>query len=130
MGRRSNLAEYIVNNLADNVSSKKLAKNVAEYLLENKKVSDLESVMRDVVNLRTTKGFVEVDAYSAYKLSDKALSEIRSIVKKHFANVKQVVVNNLIDKDLVGGVKLYIGSDRLDLSIKNKLNKFRELTVK
>ena len=130
MGRRRNLAKYIDSSIDENISVKKLAKHVAEYLLEEKKVSDLESVMRDVVNLRAVKGFVEVDAYSAHKLSDNAIKEIKSTVKSHFKNAKTVVVNNLIDEDLVGGVKLYIGSDRLDLSIKNKLNMFRELTVK
>ena len=130
MSKRSNLAEYIVASVEDNMNSKKLAKNVAEYLLDTRKASELESVLRDVVNLRAAKGFVEVDAYSTHKLSDSAIKDIKTTVKNHYDNTKTVVVNNLIDEDLVGGVKLYIGSDRLDLSIKNKLNKFRELTVK
>jgi F0F1-type ATP synthase delta subunit len=130
MSKRSNLAEYIVASVEDNMTSKKLAKNVAEYLLDTRKASELESVLRDVVNLRAAKGFVEVDAYSTHKLSDSAIKDIKTTVKNHYDNTKTVVVNNLIDEDLVGGVKLYIGSDRLDLSIKNKLNKFRELTVK
>ena len=130
MSKRSNLAEYIVASVEDNMNSKKLAKNVAEYLLDSRKASELESVLRDVVNLRAAKGFVEVDAYSTHKLSDSAIKDIKTTVKNHYDNTKTVVVNNLIDEDLVGGVKLYIGSDRLDLSIKNKLNKFRELTVK
>ena len=130
MSKRSNLAEYIVASVEDNMNSKKLAKNVAEYLLDTRKASELESVLRDVVNLRAAKGFVEVDAYSTHKLSDSAIKDIKTTVKNHYDNTKTVVVNNLIDEDLVVGVKLYIGSDRLDLSIKNKLNKFRELTVK
>ncbi len=130
MSKRSNLAEYIVASVEDNMNSKKLAKNVAEYLLDSRKASELESVLRDVVNLRAANGFVEVDAYSTHKLSDSAIKDIKTTVKNHYDNTKTVVVNNLIDEDLVGGVKLYIGSDRLDLSIKNKLNKFRELTVK
>jgi F0F1-type ATP synthase delta subunit len=130
MSKRSNLAEYIASSVEDNMTSKKLAKNVAEYLLDTRKASELESVLRDVVNLRAAKGFVEVDAYSTHKLSDSAIKDIKTTVKNHYDNTKTVVVNNLIDEDLVGGVKLYIGSDRLDLSIKNKLNKFRELTVK
>jgi len=130
MSKRSNLAEYIVASVEDNMNSKKLAKNIAEYLLDSRKASELESVLRDVVNLRAANGFVEVDAYSTHKLSDSAIKDIKTTVKNHYDNTKTVVVNNLIDEDLVGGVKLYIGSDRLDLSIKNKLNKFRELTVK
>ena len=130
MSKRSNLAEYIVASVEDNMNSKKLAKNVAEYLLDTRKASELESVLRDVVNLRAANGFVEVDAYSTHKLSDSAIKDIKTTVKNHYDNTKTVVVNNLIDEDLVGGVKLYIGSDRLDLSIKNKLNKCRELTVK
>ena len=130
MSKRSNLAEYIVASVEDNMNSKKLAKNVAEYLLDSRKASELESVLRDVVNLRAANGFVEVDAYSTHKLSDSEIKDIKTTVKNHYDNTKTVVVNNLIDEDLVGGVKLYIGSDRLDLSIKNKLNKFRELTVK
>jgi len=130
MSKRSNLAEYIVDNIEGTMSSGKLAKNIAEYLLDTRKASELESVLRDVVNLRAANGFVEVDAYSTHKLSDSAIKDIKTTVKNHYDNTKTVVVNNLIDEDLVGGVKLYIGSDRLDLSIKNKLNKFRELTVK
>ena len=124
MSKRSNLAEYIVASVEDNMNSKKLAKNIAEYLLDSRKASELESVLRDVVNLRAANGFVEVDAYSTHKLSDSAIKDIKTTVKNHYDNTKTVVVNNLIDEDLVGGVKLYIGSDRLDLSIKNKLNKF------
>lgn len=110
-------------------SSKTLANDVAKYLLSEKRVADLDSLMRDIQQLRADDGHIEVTALSSHELSPKSLSDIKSVIKKHYPHTKSVHINQVIDQNVVGGVRLILANEQLDLSVRYKLSKFKQLTA-
>ena len=121
---RNALAKYIA------LSSKpetELAEEVAAFLIDNGKTSDLDSLMRDVVEIRSTnQGLVEITATSAFPASTSVKSDIEALVKKRYPNVSRVIIHEVIDKAVIGGVQVQFANASLDLTVKSKLHKLRE----
>ncbi|MEI6755781.1 MAG: F0F1 ATP synthase subunit delta [bacterium] len=111
------------------VNSKQLAKDIAGYLLAEKRTADLDSLMRDIQQIRADQGIVEVNAVTSHELSSNSIAEIKSTIKKNYPNAKTIIVNPVIDPDIVGGVRLTLANEQLDLSVRSKLNKFKQLTT-
>lgn len=108
---------------------KQLAKDIAQFLLTEKRVGDLDSLMRDIQQLRADEGIIEVTALSAHHLSSKSIDEIKTVIKSHYPAAKTIQVNKVIDSGVVGGVRLILANEQLDLSIRYKLSKFKQLTA-
>ena len=121
---RMKLAEYLVKS---GKPTDKLAEEVAAFLIETDNTDDLESLMRDVSLLRIkSHGIVELKAISAYPLDADTKSQIKSLVKNNYQDVREIIIHEEIDKDLIGGVKLQFANASLDLTIRSKLNKLKQ----
>jgi F-type H+-transporting ATPase subunit delta len=106
----------------------RLALEVAAYLLEENRSSELESLMRDVLAYREAHGVVEAEAASAHELSEDVLREVKSIIKEHYPAAKKVLVHTHEDPDIVGGLKITLANDQLDMSVRRQLDTFKRLT--
>ena len=121
---RNDLAQYIADNIDDTDS---VANKVAGFLIDNNKTSELGSIMRDVTSLRASeKGVVELTATSAFALDSEAKLMIEKLTEEHFKNVKKIIIHEVIDKSVIGGVNIDFANANLDLTIRAKLNKLRE----
>jgi len=107
---------------------KDYAKELAAYLLSERRVGELESLLRDVQADWAGKGYVEVLARSAHPLSDTVKNDIATRVKPLFPRADKVVVTEVIDPSVIGGVQIRLSDRQLDLSIEGKLNTFKQLT--
>lgn len=124
---RSKLVGYIVDSLNGGASGKKLAKEVAAYLIENGKSSELQSVMRDAQELRSQKyGVVELSARSAHAFDDSVQNRIEDIAKRQYPGVKKTIINEVSDESAIGGVNILLPHHSLDITIRSKLNRLRE----
>lgn len=120
----------IIAKLAVKLPAKKLADEVASYLLTENRTGELDSIARDLVNYRAENGVVEVTAVSARELTASSFAEVKSEVKRVYPSAKEIIINQRIDADQIGGVRLEFPDKQLDLSIRQKLNHFKQLTVK
>jgi len=125
---RSTMAKVISKKL-EKADSKKAAQDIAGYLLAEKRVSELDSLMRDLQQIRSDQGIVEVDALSAHELDEKSINEIKAVIHKKFPATKKIIINKILDPDVVGGVRLVLANSQLDLSVRYKLSKFKQLTT-
>ena len=124
---RMELAEVILASLSKG-EEKKVAKQVAEYLLKAGKTADLSSLMRDVAALRAEKeDIVEVTALSAHPLDTTDKTEVNKVAKSVYPNAKQVILNEQLDPGVVGGIRLSFPNQQLDVTIKSKLTRLRGL---
>ncbi len=122
---RTKLASYIADTADGKSPAVDLAKDVAAYLVDEGKVAELNSLMRDVAEERAVRnGFLEVTAVSAFKLSEAEKQEIEKVARLQYPRVKEVVIRSEIDESAVGGVRLLLPHHQLDLSIRTKLNRF------
>jgi F0F1-type ATP synthase delta subunit len=110
-------------------AGKKLAREVAAYLLDNRKVADLDPLMRDVWGAQADKGYVEAVAVSAHPLSAKVINDIKSKVRKIYPSAKQIVVTTQFDPEVIGGIRLELPHQQLDLTVGAKIDEFKQLTT-
>lgn len=102
---------------------------VAGFLLEQNKVDQLDSIMRDVLVYRAEHGHVEVTVVSANPVEKSVVQEVLVAVKQEFPGAKSYVVNEKIDESVVGGLRIEFAGEELDLTVKAKLNTFKRLTA-
>lgn len=109
--------------LADKTLS---AQDIAAYLITERRTGELNSLMRDIMQIRADKGIVEVIAATAHPLTAEAKINIEKTVRSVMPTAKTVIITERHYPDVVGGVRLEMANERLDLSIRNKLNKFKQ----
>lgn len=126
---RRDLAEIIGEKTLKTTNTEKLAQQIAAFLLETRKTTDLESLIRDVMEYRADHGIVEATAVSAHQLDDKAIAQIKQILLKEHPKAKKVRLNVKIDKSVVGGLRIELANEQLNLTVRDKLDDFKRLTA-
>ncbi|MDB5184398.1 MAG: synthase delta subunit [Candidatus Saccharibacteria bacterium] len=129
IGRRR-IAAALEERVAAGVPLKELSQEIAAYLLAERRTAELNSLMRDIMELRAEHGIVEVTAVTAHPLTPEATSNITKQVKVSMPQAKRVIVSEELDQSVVGGVKLEFANQQLDLSVRNTLNRFKQLTAR
>jgi F0F1-type ATP synthase delta subunit len=126
---RNRISKAIADRTLKGGSDKKLAQEVAAYLLAERRTHELNSVLRDVQADWAEAGHVEVVASSAYPLTAAVKADINKQISKLFPNARTITVNEENDPEVIGGVRLSLANQQLDLSVEAKLNKFKQLTL-
>ena len=73
------------------------------------------------------RGEVKASLISSKELSESELSKISEDLSKTMGSTLKF--DYKVDKELIGGLKLQLGSFMIDTSIKNKLKKFEQLML-
>lgn len=123
---RTRLAKFVADQTLAEGASPRFTREIAAYLLNEGRVDELDSLLRDVQADWAEAGHVEVTARSAFPLTATVKADIRNEVKKIYPSAKQIVINEVADPDVVGGVRLNLPDLQLDLSIRTKLNRFKQ----
>ncbi len=126
---RSKLAEVIALKMSNSKDSTRLAREIAAYLITTRRLNDLDSLLRDVIDYRDKHGLTELTITSVNKLASQIKQDL---INLSVPNNKQqrLIVNEDQDPTLIGGVRVAIAADRvLDLSIKGKVNQFKQLVI-
>jgi len=122
---RTQLARIIASRTLKHGITKPDARALAAYLLEERRVGDVASLVRDVQADWADAGYVEVVAASAHELSPEVLKDIEAEARKAYPEAKTIHITQELQPDLVGGVKLTIVGRQLDLTIRSKLQQFK-----
>lgn len=125
---RATIARIVTNKLG-RVPTADLGREVAAYLFSENRIGELESLLRDIIEQRAAEGVVEVTAVSARPLNDAVRSQIESQIRHLYPAAKDIIINEQIDPEVVGGVRLELANQQLDVSIRAKLNMFKQLTA-
>ncbi len=95
--------------------------NFVAVLAEQKRLPVLPEVYAQyqdlALALNNTKSAV---IYSAYELTPQQLADLTATLKERFDS--DLVVTTQVDPELIGGVKVEVGDQVLDLSVQAKLN--------
>jgi F0F1-type ATP synthase delta subunit len=126
---RQRIAKVIADNTLRDGNNKRLASQIAAYLLSEGRTEDLSSIVRDVQDNWAKSGYVEVNAISAFPLDNTVRSEIKNEVKNVYKDAREVIITETIEPEVVGGVRLELPNYQLDLSIRSELNKFKQLAA-
>lgn len=110
------------------VDAKRFSKEVAAYLLTEGRTNELDSLLRDIMQYRADHGIVEVIAVSAHELDNKMQRDIEAQVRGLYPAARKIIISPQHDETVIGGVRLVLANEQLDLSIRSKLNKFKKFT--
>jgi F0F1-type ATP synthase delta subunit len=111
------------------VNAPAFAQEIAAYLLTEHRTSELESLIRDIMQYRADHGIVEVIATSAHPLTPAISKDIEVEARRVFVDAKKIIISPVHDETVIGGVKLVLANQQLDLSVQGKLNRFKQLTA-
>jgi F-type H+-transporting ATPase subunit delta len=98
--------------------------NFLETLLEHGRLSVLPEVanhFRALLNAQS--GFSEAVIYSAFPLDESAKAAVTEVLQKRFSRQLQTRVE--IDEGLIGGVRVVVGDEVLDTSVKSRLEEMK-----
>lgn len=126
---RTKIAHAIADQTLKDGVSKRYSQAIAAYLLADRRVNELDSVLRDVQADWAAAGHVEVLASSAYPLGAAVKADIKRQMMQLYPAAKQFIVTEVRDPAIIGGVRLNLADQQLDLSVEAKLNRFKQLTT-
>lgn len=113
------IAEAIIR-LSQSHSGSKLAKEVAAYVVAERRSSDLGAIMREVARLRNQRGMTEATITTATPATNAVKQEVKRLIGD-----KKAVINEVVDKNVIGGVRIEANDYYLDLTVRNRLNKLK-----
>lgn len=122
------LAEAIAKRTLDVQDTKALAREIAAYLLAERRTAELESILRDVMQYRQAYGVLEADVVTAHQLQDNVLQEVKQLLQEAYPKAKTIQLNQVQDPSVIGGLKIDMPNEQLDMTIKARLSKFKTLT--
>lgn len=109
------------NTVSQKLELSKLTENFIGLIIKKNRVHYILEMIRAFNDLLSElKGIKSANITSAYKLSDEEVSKIKMKLKDKFNS--DFNINLLTDSSLIGGLKIQVGSQMIDSSIKNQLN--------
>ncbi|QOQ82678.1 F0F1 ATP synthase subunit delta [Comamonas thiooxydans] len=100
------------------------ARNFLRVVLENGRLDVLPEVaakFRSLVNSKS--GSSDAVVYSAFPIEDAALAELGATLEKRFGRKLNLTVK--LDESLIGGVRVVVGDEVLDTSVKARLEQMK-----
>ena len=100
------------------------AKNFLRTVIDNGRINALPEVasqFRALVNRRN--GSSDAVVYSAFPMDSAALSEVSAALEKRFGRKLNLAVQQ--DESLIGGIRVVVGDEVLDTSVKARLEQMK-----
>jgi len=126
---RRQLAEIALDML-DKVSSKKLSRSLAAYLMTNKRTAELGSLLRDIQLLQVERGQVEIEAISVSPLNISTKAEIKKLLSNLYPKSAKLTIRERHDPKVIGGVRLEAPNVQLDASVRSRLYRLKQIANK
>ena len=114
----------ILEKLLLNIKANKLTLTFLKVLEQNKRFSNLYSIISQFININAyNRGDVLADITSAEELNDEQRKNIKEQLKSTLG--KKLSLNFIVDKKIIGGLVVKVGSKMIDTSLANKINKLK-----
>ena len=99
-------------------------KNFLRTVIDNGRLSALPEIAQLFRGLKNAKsGLSDAVVYSAFPMDAAALSEVAASLEKRFGRKLSVTVE--IDAGLIGGIRVVVGDEVLDTSVKARLEQMK-----
>ncbi len=118
----------VINLIAEKLEFSKNLKNFFLLLIEKRRIFFVKKISENFLKLCSLKrGEIKASLISSKELSTSELEEISKELSKSMGSI--IKFDYKIDKDLIGGLKLQLGSFMIDTSVKNKLKKYEQIML-
>ena len=123
-----NTQKQVVDFLSDKLDFSKNLKNFFLLLIEKRRLFFIKKIIETFLRFCSKKrGEIKASLTTPKQLSE---SELEHISKELSSSIGSTIKFDFkVNKDLIGGLKLQLGSFMIDTSIKNKLKKYKQLML-
>lgn len=118
---RRKLAHYYASAMLGGVDTKKLATQLAAYLVESRRTKELKLIIGDIEHQLSMKGVILAKVTSAHDLDELAKEAIINLVHRK-TDATNIQITEHLDSSLLGGIKLEFAGSKLDTTIARRLN--------
>lgn len=133
------MATISINNIARAIYESSIGKDGAELDVVTKKAVDLiskkhlMSKSKEILNqlekiVDKHEEVIRAKISSKIKLDKKITDEIDDFIKKRY-KAKNTVLEFIIDEKLLGGIKIEVGDEIIDTTLKNKIKKLQNYLI-
>ena len=99
-------------------------KNFLRLVIENRRLGALSVVAEQFRALKNAQGgTADAVVYSAFPIDTSALADLSATLEKRFARKLNVSVQQ--DESLIGGIRVVVGDEVLDTSVKARLEQMK-----
>ncbi len=114
----------IFNSLLQKINANELTNTFLKVIEKNKRFSSLASIILQFININSHKrGDVLADITSADELNDDQKTNITNQLKNILGDKLSLSFD--VDKNIMGGLIVKVGSKMIDTSLVNKINKLK-----
>lgn len=106
------------------VALPEMAKNFLRAVIENGRLTALPEIAEQFRVLKNAQsGSSDARVYSAFAIDGEALADLTATLEKRFARKLNVTVQ--LQSDLIGGIRVVVGDEVLDSSVKARLEQMK-----
>ena len=118
----------VIGMISDKLSFSKNLKNFFFLLIKKRRIFFTKKIIESFIKLCSKRrGELKGSLISSKELSKSELDDLsKDLSKSVGSNLK---LNYKVDKELIGGLKLQLGSFMIDTSIKNKLKRYKQVLI-
>ena len=106
------------------------SKRIVQFLDKKRllsKAPDILNKLENIINM--SEGRVVTKVWSARELNHKTKQELKSFLEKYY-KAKEVVLIEKLNEKLIGGFRLEINNEIIDLTVKNEIKKLQDHLTK
>ena len=115
--------------LTENKTEKEISGIVlrfAEVLQKEGQIKNTAKIIEKFSEVFNAKhGIVEATIITKDKIKDSEIKKVENYIKEKYG-AKEIVINNIIDEKIKGGIIIKVGDDIIDASIANQLKKLEK----
>lgn len=119
LSRRSVVA-FIADELLNEADSRAVYRQLAAYLMDTRRTKEVDLFVRDIVHELSLRGHVAGTVTSAFELS-RATKQALEVYTKAATDAQEVHLDEVVDPQVLGGVKLSLPGKELDATVSRQL---------
>ena len=106
------------------VALPEMAKNFLRTVIENRRLRALPEIAAQFHVLKNAQsGSSDAVVYSAFAMDSAALADVAATLEKRFA--RKLIVSLQLQPELIGGIRVVVGDEVLDASVKARLEQMK-----
>ena len=106
------------------VALPEMAKNFLRTVIENRRLRALPEIAAQFHVLKNAQsGSSDAVVYSAFAMDSAALADVTATLEKRFA--RKLIVSVQLQPELIGGIRVVVGDEVLDASVKARLEQMK-----
>ena len=118
----------VLNKISTEMNLSEIVKNFFSILVQKRRIFFFNVIFKNFLLIASKKrGELKASLISSKNLTNDELKNLKSEISKALGTV--IDFDYKVDKNLIGGLKMQIGSLMVDTSLKNKLKKYEQVML-